>query len=224
MTLLIVEDEMALNKSICDYLSAAGYRCEPVYTFEQALEKTDCHEYDCIILDIQLPGGTGLQLLRLWQQDGKRDGVIVISARNGLEDRIEGLQLGADDYLVKPFHLSELSVRIAAIIRRKQFQGQSIVDAGYILIDTLGKTVSIHKKTLDLTQKEYQLLLFLVVNRNRVLSKNAISRHLWGDDMDYPASFDFLYTHIKNLRKKILAAGGSDCIKSVYGAGYKMQL
>lgn len=207
-----------------EFLTAAGYLCESVFNYKGALEKIDYHSYDCIVLDIMLPGGSGLDLLNYLRLDKKNDGVIIISARGALEDKIEGLQLGADDYLIKPFHLAELSVRIAAIIRRKSYNGQSIVAAGGIQIDTNSKSVIINGKPVDLTQKEFQLLLFLVVNRNRILSKNAIAQHLWGDQMDFPDNYDFIYSHIKNLRKKIVAAGGEDSIKSMYGEGYKMQL
>ena len=207
-----------------EFLTSAGYRCESVFSYKDGLEKIDYHSYDCIVLDIMLPGGSGLEILRYIKEDRKTDGVIIISAKGALEDKIEGLQLGADDYLIKPFHLSELSVRIAAIIRRKQFNGQSVVNAGEIQIDTMSKSVRVNNTPVDLTQKEFQLLLFFAVNRNRVLSKNAIAQHLWGDDMDYPDNYDFIYSHIKNLRKKILAAGGTDPVRSVYGEGYKMQL
>lgn len=224
MKLLIIEDEVSLNQSIVDFLTAAGYLCEPVFTYRDALEKIEYHNYDCIVLDIMLPGGSGLELLRYLKQDKKTDGVIIISAKGALEDKIEGLQIGADDYLTKPFHLSELSVRIAAIIRRKNFNGQSIITVGDFQVDTIGKTVTVKQQEVDLTQKEFQLLLFLIINRNRILSKNAIAQHLWGDDMDFPANYDFIYSHIKNLRKKIIAAGSEDCIKSMYGEGYKMQV
>ncbi len=207
-----------------DFLSGAGYLCESVFSYKDALEKIEYHTYDCIVLDIMLPGGSGLDILRFLKQDKKTDGVIIISAKGALEDKIEGLQLGADDYLIKPFHLSELSVRIAAIIRRKNFNGQSVITAGDIQVDTMGKTVLVNNQQVDLTQKEFQLLLFLIVNRNRILSKNAIAQHLWGDDMDFPDNYDFIYSHIKNLRKKIVAAGSPDCIKSMYGEGYKLQL
>jgi DNA-binding response OmpR family regulator len=224
LKLLIIEDEPALNQSITEFLSGAGYLCEPVFNYQQALEKIDCHTYDCIVLDLMLPGGSGLSLLRYLKQDKKNEGVIIISAKGELEDKIDGLELGADDYLTKPFHLSELSVRIAAILRRKNFNGQSVIRAGDIQIDTAGKSVMVKEKQVELTQKEFQLLLFFVINRNRVLSKNAIAQHLWGDDMDYPSSYDFIYSHIKNLRKKIIGAGGEDYIRSVYGEGYKMQV
>jgi DNA-binding response OmpR family regulator len=207
-----------------EYLGAADYICEPVYTYKEALEKIEGYDYDCIILDIMLPGGSGLQLLQYLKKIRKSEAVIIISAKNALEDRIQGLLTGADDYLVKPFHLSELSVRIAAILRRKNFNGQPVIIAGDIQIDTAGKEVTVNNNIISLTLKEYQLLLFFVVNRNRVLSKNSIVEHLWGDDMDFVANHDFIYTHIKNLRKKIVGAGGEDCIKSVYGVGYKMQV
>lgn len=224
MKLLIIEDEPALNQGITAFLAAAGYRCESVFNYKDALDRIEYNNYDCIILDLMLPGGSGLSLLQYLKQDKKNDGVIIISAKGELEDKISGLQMGADDYLTKPFHFSELSVRIAALLRRKNFNGQSTISAGEISIDTAGKSVTVKNVPVDLTQKEFQLLLFFVVNRNRVLSKNAIARHLWGDDMDYPASYDFIYSHIKNLRKKIMSAGSPDYIKSIYGEGYKMQL
>lgn len=223
MKLLVIEDEDSLKNSIVDFLSASGYLCESAATYQEAIEKIDYHEYDCIVLDIMLPGGSGLELLRYLKQDGKPDGIIIISANGALEDKIEGLQIGADDYLTKPFHLSELSMRIAAIIRRKKFNGQFIIQLNNIQIDTSGQLVTVNKEPVDLTVKEYQLLLFLVTNKNRVVSKNAIAEHLWGDGMDFPASYDFIYSHIKNLRKKMLQAGSDDCIRSIYGAGYKFQ-
>ncbi len=224
MKLLIVEDELALKESLIEYLSASGYLCESATDFNEAVEKIELFDYDCIVLDIMLPGGSGLQILQYLKDNKKTDGVIIVSAKNALEDKINGIALGADDYLTKPFHLSELSVRIAAIIRRKQFNGQSVLQYDFFSIDTIAKSVKVNNRLLDLTQKEYQLLLFFIINKNRVLSKNAIAQHLWGDDMDYADNYDFLYTHIKNLRKKIIAVGGDDCIKSMYREGYKMML
>lgn len=224
MKLLIIEDESSLNQSMVEFLSASGYVCEPVFNFKDAVEKIEVYDYDCIVLDIMLPGGSGLQILQYLKQNNKTDGVIIISAKDSLEDKISGIELGADDYLTKPFHLSELSVRVAAIIRRKKFQGHSVISIADIEIDTVGMTVKINGQTTELTQKEFQLLLFLVINKNKVISKNAIAEHLWGDDMDIASNYDFIYAHIKNLRKKIIAAGGEDRIRSVYGVGYKMQL
>lgn len=224
MKLLVIEDEKTLNESIVAYLTASNHICESVTDYRAALDKIDLYDYDCIILDIMLPGGSGLQILKYLKQINKTDGVIIISAKNSLNDKIEGIQLGADDYLTKPFHLAELSVRIEAIIRRKSYNGQAIIKVGDFEIDTAGKSVKVKDAYIDLTQKEYQLLLFLISNKNKVLSKNAIAEHLWGDDMDMAASLDFIYVHIKNLRKKIISAGMNDPIKSLYGAGYKMQL
>lgn len=222
--ILIIEDEPDLNKSLVDFLNTEGYLCESAITYKEALDKIDHFIYDCIVLDIMLPGGSGLQLLHYLKEDNRIDGIIIISAKGALEDKIEGLRLGADDYLMKPFHFSELSVRISAIIRRKHFSGNTIFIVGPFRIDTTGKSIFVNDQHLELTQKEFQLLLFLIINRNRVLSKTAIAEHLWGDDMSFSDSFDFIYAHIKNLRKKIQAAGVNDPLKSIYGEGYKMEL
>ncbi len=224
MKILIVEDEPALNKSMADYLSSQQYLCESVNNFKDALEKIELYQYDCIVLDLMLPGGNGLQLLEALKKANKTDGVIIISAKNELDDKIKGISLGADDYLTKPFHLSELSVRIAAIIRRKNLQGSNQLIFEEIGIDVQARTVSINKTPIVLTRKEYELLLYFIINKNRVLSKNTIAEHLWGDDMDMADNYDFIYAHIKNLRKKLLAAGAGDYIQSVYGMGYKFAL
>jgi DNA-binding response OmpR family regulator len=224
LKLLIIEDEFSLKQSMVDFLTTSAYLCESASNYRDALEKIELYDYDCIILDIMLPGGSGLDLLRSLKQNNKSEGVIIISAKGELEDKITGIEMGADDYLAKPFHLSELAVRIAAIIRRKSFQGKSQMVLGNINIDVQGKLVTVDGKELELTQKEYQLLLYLAINKNRVLSKNAIAQHLWGDDMDFPDNYDFIYAHIKNLRKKMVAAGSEDCIRSIYGEGYKMQI
>jgi len=225
MKLLIIEDEVNLNTTIAGFLTAAGYLCETVSNFKDAIEKIDLYEYDCIILDIMLPDGSGLELLRYLKLNKKNDGVIIISAKDSLDDKLTGLQLGADDYLTKPFHLPELAMRVAAIIRRKKMDGNNVININeWLYIDTIAQRVTIQNATIELTQKEYQLLLFFVVNKNRILSKSAIAQHLWGDDMDLADHYDFIYTHIKNLRRKILSAGGEDCIRSIYGAGYKFQV
>jgi DNA-binding response OmpR family regulator len=204
-----------------DYLTAQQYLIEAVTNYAEALEKIERYRYDCIVLDLMLPGGNGLQLLQELKANKKTDGVIIISARNELDDKITGLQLGADDYLTKPFHLPELSVRIAAIIRRKNLQGSNILSFEEINLEVTAKTVSINGKEAVLTKKEYDLLLYFLINKNRVLGKNAIAEHLWGDDMDLADNYDFIYTHIKNLRRKLIQAGAGDYIHSVYGMGYK---
>jgi DNA-binding response OmpR family regulator len=150
--------------------------------------------------------------------------VLIISAKNSIDDKVIGLNAGADDYLTKPFHLSELSARVAAIIRRKSFGGNNIIEFDTLQIDLQEKLVKINGAVVDLTRKEYELLLYFISNKNKVITKNAIAIHLWGDDMDMAGNYDFIYTHIKNLRKKLLQAGAEDYIKSVYGMGYKFSL
>ena len=221
LKLLIVEDEPSLNKAIVDYLTGRQYRCESVNNYAAALEKIEYYEYDCIILDIMLPDGNGLKLLEQIKVNRKTDGIIIISARNELDDKIAGIELGADDYLTKPFHLPELSARVAAIIRRKNLQGNNQLIFEEIQIDIPGKAVMVHSKPVILTPKEYDMLLYFIINKNRVLSKNALAEHLWGDDMDMLDNHDFLYTHVKNLRRKLLQAGAGDYIRSIYGTGYK---
>ncbi len=224
MKILIVEDEHELAKSIVQYLRQESYVCEVAYSAQQATEKIALHDYDCILLDINLPDGNGLILLENLKMDGKADGVIIISARNSVDDKIKGLNLGADDYLVKPFHLSELGARISAVIRRKRFGGNNLLSLHELNIDLLGKVVSIKDTLVDLTRKEYDLLLFLVSNKNRVVSKNAIAEHLSGDVAEVFDNFDFIYAHMKNLKKKLTEAGCADYIKTIYGLGYKFEV
>lgn len=224
MKLLIVEDEKELSKSIVAYLKQENYLCEIAPDFKTALDKTESFDYDCILLDITLPDGNGLNVLKELKANNKTDGVIIISAKDSIDDRIAGLNLGADDYLAKPFHLSELSARIAAVIRRRRFDGNKVLVLNELTIDTLAKTVSVNGKGVDLTRKEYDLLLYLVSNKNRVVSKNAIAEHLSGDEADVFDNFDFIYAHMKNLKKKMVQAGCEDYIKSVYGMGYKFDI
>jgi len=219
LKILIVEDEAALSESIEEYLSTQEYHCEIARNFHDAIEKIDYNDYDCILLDITLPDGDGLKILERLKEDKKTDGVLIISAKNSLDDKIKGLDLGADDYLSKPFHLSELNARIAAIIRRKRFDGNNIIHFENLCIDTQKKLVTVEKNPVELTKKEYELLLYFIANKKRLISKDAIAEHLWGNELS--GGFDFIYTHIKNLRKKLMDAGDADYIKSVYGMGYK---
>lgn len=219
MKILIIEDEKGLSESIVAYLSSQDYQCDVAEDYMSAEYKTEYNDYDCILLDITLPGGNGLKILEQLKADKKTDGVLIISAKNSLDDKIQGLNLGADDYLSKPFHLSELNARIAAIIRRKKFEGNSILEFDNITIDIQSKLVTVENNPVELTKKEYQLLIYFISNKKRLISKEAIAEHLWGNDM--AGNLDFIYTHIKNLRKKLMDAGDADYIKSVYGMGYK---
>ncbi|HMP92950.1 MAG TPA: response regulator transcription factor [Phnomibacter sp.] len=223
MKLLLIEDERELAESISTYLRGNDFVCEWVATADAALEKIHIYEYDCILLDLMLPDGSGFDILKALKNQQKTEGVIIISARNYLETKIEGLQLGADDYLTKPFHLPELMVRIQALVRRKKFAGSNLVTCGEIEIDLFSRIVKIHGKALELTRKETDLLLYLIGNKNRVLSKGAIAEHLSGDMADMLDNHDFVYAHIKNLKSKLKEAGSADYIKTVYGSGYKWQ-
>jgi DNA-binding response OmpR family regulator len=224
MKILVIEDERGLSQSICEYFRNEQFLIETAFDFESASEKISLYEYACIILDITLPGGNGLQLLKELKAANKADGVIIISAKNSLDDKILGLKTGADDYLTKPFHLPELGARVDAIIRRKYFGGKNKIVFDEIKLDIDEKTVTICGKEVFFTKKEYDLLMYFINNKNKVISKSALAQHLWGDEMDIADNYDFIYTHIKNLRRKMLQHGSPDYIKSVYGMGYKFSL
>jgi DNA-binding response OmpR family regulator len=221
MKILVVEDEAGLVHSIKTYLSAEGFVCEHAMSFADAEDKLVSHDYDLVILDITLPDGNGLELLHLIKQERTNTGILIVSAKNSLDDKLKGLDLGADDYMTKPFHLAELNSRINAIVRRRNFDGKPNVVFNEIEIHPHTNEVTVHGKKIDLTKKEYDLLLYLITNRNRVLTKTAIAEHLWGDYMDMADSYDFIYTHIKNLRKKLEENGALNYLKTVYGLGYK---
>ncbi len=223
MKVLIIEDELEMAKSIVQYLRHESYVCEVAYSVREGDEKIALHDYDCIILDITLPDGSGLDLLEKLKKSGKLDGVVVISAKNSLDDKIRGLHLGADDYLSKPFHLAELSARVAAVIRRKKFEGSNVLRIRDLEIDLLGKSVRANGKPVELTRKEFDLLVFMVSNKNRVVTKNAIAEHLSGDDADVFDNFDFIYAHMKNLKRKFSELNCPDYIRTVYGLGYKFE-
>ena len=222
MKLLVVEDEDKLLQSIKDYFIQEDFLCEGAATYAEALGKIEDFQYDCIILDINLPGGSGFELLRYLRTDKKEDGVIIISARNSLDDKLAGLNLGADDYLTKPFHLSELNARVKALIRRKYSKGNNIVDSGDLKLDLESRIATCKGQTLNLTKNEYDLLLYFITNKNRVISKKAIAEHLFGDHADALPSFDFVYSHIKNLKKKLKDKDANETIQSIYGLGYKL--
>jgi DNA-binding response OmpR family regulator len=221
MRILIIEDERDLSASITNYLSQDSFICESAFEFHSAMEMIAMNEYSCIILDISLPNGSGLNILTELRENGNTTGVIIISARNALTDKVNGLNTGADDYLAKPFHLSELTARVSAIMRRKLFDGNNKIVLDKLTINTLGRTVKGEKDIIDLTKKEYELLLYFISNKNKVVTKESIVEHLWGDSMDMLPNFDFIYTHVKNLRKKLIDHDCPDYIKAVYGVGYK---
>ena len=221
MKILIIEDETDLLFEIKNFLEKENYVCEVADNFLEADEKMAVYHYDMALIDITLPGGSGLKLIDNLKQQNTDTGIIIISARNSLDDKLTGLDLGADDYITKPFHLSELNARIKAVFRRRKFEGSTSVIFNEIeLLPDYGK-VRILDKSLILTKKEFEMLLFFIANKNRLLTRESIAEHLWGDNIDLADNFDFIYTHINNLRKKIVKVGGNDYIKSVYGIGYK---
>lgn len=221
MKLLIIEDEQGLRESMQAYLEQQGFRCEAVVDFVAGLQKVQQYDYDCVVVDINLPYGSGLDIVKEIKDIEAKSGIIIISARTSLEDKLKGLELGSDDYLTKPFHLSELSARIQAIIRRRNFGGNKAISFHEIKLDVEAQHVSVNNKSVELTEKEYQLLEYFIANQRRVLTKAAIATHVWGDEYDQVSNYDFIYTHIKNLRKKLIEAGAEDYIKTVHGAGYR---
>lgn len=221
MKILIIEDELTLAKSIQQYLETEGNTCEVATTFNEAWMKAGVYEYDCILVDITLPGGNGLDLIRELKKRHASAGIIIISAKNSLDDKITGLEIGSDDYLPKPFHLSELNARIKALVRRKGFGGNKSIEFHELTVFPDEKQLLVKGKAVPLTRSEYELLIYFLANRNRVLSKESIAEHLVGDDADSMDNFDFIYSHIKNLRKKLIQNGAGDYLKAVYGIGYK---
>lgn len=221
MKILLIEDEIELLDSVSESLKTGGFICEKAENFNKAEEKIALYQYDVVILDISLPDGNGLNLLNQLKDNHPETGVLIVSAKNSLDDKLTGLDLGADDYLTKPFHFSELNSRINAIIRRRNFNGAPNVHFFEISINPIGKLVTVNGQIIDLTKKEFDLLLYFITNKNRVLTKEVIAEHLWGDHADMLDNFDFIYTHIKNLRKKIEAEGGKNYLQTIYGVGYK---
>ncbi len=221
MKLLLVEDEPELARSIATFLEQVGFRVEQVSGYGQAMEKLALYNYECLLVDLGLPDGDGLDIIRALRQQDASTGILVISAKNALDDRIDGLNLGADDYLPKPFHLAELNARVQAILRRRQFGGKAEIRFAEISVHTAERRVFAGKRALELTRKEYDLLLFFLANKYRVVTREAIAEHLLGDDADQMDDFNFIYSHVKNLRKKLAAGGAGDYIQAVYGIGYK---
>lgn len=221
MKILIVEDDRSLSRSIFDYLKMEGHICEVAQNFSQGITKSADNRYDCIILDIGLPDGNGLNIIKELKANKISDGILILSAKSSLDDKLLGLKIGADDYLTKPFHFAELSARISSIYRRNNLSGMNEISFNEIRVNTSDNQAYVNDSLLNLTKKEYDLLLFFVTNSNRIITKESIVEHLWGDEVILTDSFDFVYTHVKNLRKKIVAAGSRNYIKCIYGFGYK---
>ncbi|MFI3262512.1 MAG: response regulator transcription factor [Rikenellaceae bacterium] len=221
MKVLIIEDEIELAETIERTLKKEGYVVELAHSFNEAHSKIGVFEYDCILLDIMLPDGSGLDILRELKASNKMGGVLIISAKDSIDDKVEGLNLGADDYLAKPFHLSELTARVNSIIRRKVNSGGNLMTLGNTIIALDKAMVTVDGVLLELSRKEYDILLHFAMRRGHIIRKESLAEAVWGDFIDQADNFDFIYTHIKNLRRKLASANSSVEIKSIYGFGYK---
>jgi DNA-binding response OmpR family regulator len=221
MKILIIEDEKDLLEAMSGYLTLQGMLCETASTFFKAEDSLSDYNYDIIILDLTLPDGNGLDLISLIKERNSKAGLLIVSARNSLDDKVKGLDLGADDYITKPFHLAELNSRIRSLARRRFFEGKNELTFNEITINTDFLEVAVNGELLDLTRKEYDILLYFMVNRNRVITRESIAEHIWGDNSTFADNFDFIYSHIKNIRKKIEQKKGENYLHNIYGIGYK---
>lgn len=221
MKILLVEDERILAESIASHLGKEAFIVESVHTYNDAIEKINLYRYDGVIVDINLPDGLGFDIVEALKKIKATSGIIIISARDALDDRIKSLEIGSDDYLTKPFHLSELNARLKAILRRRHFGGSNEIIYKEIKINYNSRSVFVNNNEVSLSRKEYDLLLFFMSNIDIALTKAAMAEHLWGDNIDSVDSFDLVYSQIKNLRKKLTDKGCKDYIQSIYGIGYK---
>lgn len=222
MKILIIEDEPDLLDSMVQSLQKQRFLVETADSFISAMDKISLYDYSCILLDINLPGGSGMDILQEIKRLKKTDGVIIVSAKNSLDDKIAGLSFGADDYLTKPFHLAELNARINAVMRRKEFGGQNTVTLKNISLDYDNRTAEINGIPLSLNRKEYDTLVYFISNKNRLITKTSLAEHVWGDQTDEADNLDFIYSQIKNLRKKLKDHHAGFEIQAVYGIGYKL--
>ena len=221
MKVLVIEDNFELLGDIKSFLEVEGNICEIAQNYKSACDKIGYFPYDIFVVDITLPDGNGLDIIRAVKKENIDVGIIIISAKNAVGDRIHGLEIGADDYLTKPFYMAELNARIKALYRRKVYRGSREIVFNEIEIKPDSHEVLVNNRALNLTKKEFDILHFFVVNRHRLLTKEAIAEHIWGDHIEMADSFKFIYTHLANLRKKISESGGEDYIQTIYSVGYK---
>lgn len=222
MKILVIEDETQLLSNIKASLEKESFLVETASDYHNAIEKVLVYDYDCVLLDIMLPHGSGLDILAQLKKEGKSENVIIISAKDSLDDKLNGLELGADDYLTKPFHLAELNARIKAVLRRKDFNGNNVIELGNTKLDVDNRQFWANNGLIALNRKEFDILNYFMLNKNRLVTKSALAEHVWGDNSDNADNFDFVYYQIKNLRKKLQSANAEIEIRSIYGIGYKL--
>ena len=222
MKILIIEDAKGLREVMTRSLEKERFVVETAADYSTALQKINDYDYDCILLDIMLPGGSGLSILEELKKLKKRESVIIVSAKDSIEDKVTGLDLGADDYLAKPFHLAELHARVKSVIRRHQTDGNTKIEIENLTVCPDNHTVFINGEELKLNRKEFDLLYYFATNPNRLINKTTLAEAVWGDNIDQADSLDFIYSQVKNLRKKIKTAEATPEIKAVYGFGYKL--
>lgn len=223
MKILIIEDEKDMMHNMQDTLEKENYLVECAFNYKDAMSKLGVYDYDCILLDITLPDGNGLEILKELKEKGFGDSVIIVSAKDSIDDKVRGLDLGADDYLPKPFHMAELNARVKAVLRRRKFDGSNLLQLNNVIIDIDSHQVAVNGDRLELNRKEFDVLFYLSTNKDRLVSKSALAEHVWGDYIDQASNFDFIYSQIKNLRKKLSEKDAEVEIKAVYGIGYKLQ-
>ncbi|WP_423819721.1 response regulator transcription factor [Salinimicrobium sp. TIG7-5_MAKvit] len=222
MKILIIEDEKDMRQNMQATLEKENFLVEPVATYKEAMSKIGVYDYDCILLDIGLPDGNGFEILKTLKEKGYSDSVIIVSAKDSIDDKVHGLELGADDYLPKPFHMAELNARVKAVLRRRKMEGNNLLEIANVTININNHQVSVDGESLELNRKEFDVLFYLCTNQNRLVSKSALAEHVWGDYIDQTDNFDFIYSQIKNLRKKLCDKNAEIEIKAVYGIGYKL--
>ena len=222
MKILIIEDELKLLQTLTESLEKEKYIIETAADFHSAMDKIGVYDYDCILLDIMLPGGSGLDILKELKRQEKSHNVIIISAKDSIDDKVAGLELGADDYLTKPFHTAELNARIKAVLRRKNLDGKNSIEIGNVELDLQSRELKINNENVALNRKEFDILNYFLLNKNRLITKSALAEHVWGDHIDQADNFDFIYYQIKNLRKKLQQSNAQIEIEAVYGVGYKL--
>lgn len=222
MKILVIEDEAEMREVIVNSLEQEKFLVETAVDFPSANDKIMTYDYDCILLDITLPGGSGITLLEELKKMKKQESVIIVSAKNSVDDKVKGLDLGADDYLAKPFHLAELTARVKSVIRRKSLEGQKIIELNNLTVNIDDREASVDGKSLIFNRKEFDILVYFASNKNRLINKTALAERIWGDHIDQADDFEFIYSQIKNLRKKLKEAGADVEIQAVYGLGYKL--